>query len=252
VEARGTGRWLALAAITLAVVAVALDGTVLSVALPTLAGALHASEAQLQWFTSGYALVLAAAMLPAGLLGDRYGRKRVMLGALLLFAVGSIACAFAPSPAAFTAARLVLGLAGAPLIVMALAAVTVLFTAEERPRAVANFVALPIGPILGGWLAAHPLLVGLGVSHQRAGRPDRLRRGGPACPRVACGRAAQRGRSRGADLQRRPRPADLRPDPGGREGLGRRGRQPHGRRPRGPRGPWSTWRSFARRPSPGA
>jgi len=54
-------------------------GTVLSVALPTLAKALHASESDLQWFSSGYFLVLAAAMLPAGLLGDRYGRKKVLL-----------------------------------------------------------------------------------------------------------------------------------------------------------------------------
>jgi MFS family permease len=70
----GARRWWALAAITLAVMAVGVDVTVLSVALPTLAGALKASESDLQWFSAGYALVLAAAMLPAGLLGDRYGR----------------------------------------------------------------------------------------------------------------------------------------------------------------------------------
>jgi len=74
----GTRRWWALGALMLAVLAVGLDGTVLSVALPTLAGALHASESDLQWFSSGYLLVLAAAMLPAGLLGDRYGRRKVM------------------------------------------------------------------------------------------------------------------------------------------------------------------------------
>jgi MFS transporter, DHA2 family, multidrug resistance protein len=156
----GNRRWWALGAITLAVLAVGLDITVLSVALPTLAAALHASESDLQWFSSGYALVLAAAMLPAGLLGDRYGRKKVMLIALALFGAGSVACAYAPSAGAFIAARLVLGLAGAGVIVMALAAVTVLFTEEERPRAVgiwasANFLALPLGPILGGWLLTH-------------------------------------------------------------------------------------------------
>jgi MFS transporter, DHA2 family, multidrug resistance protein len=84
-----TRRWWALGALNLAVLAVGLDATVLSVALPTLATALHASESDLQWFSSGYLLVLAAAMLPAGLLGDRYGRKKVMLGALALFGVGS-------------------------------------------------------------------------------------------------------------------------------------------------------------------
>jgi EmrB/QacA subfamily drug resistance transporter len=150
-------RWWALGALTLAVLAVGLDGTILSVALPTLASALHASESDLQWFTSGYLLVLAAAMLPAGLLGDRYGRKKVMLGSLALFGMGSAACAYAPSAAAFIVARAVLGLAGAGIIVMALSALTVLFNEGERPRAVgvwaaANFLALPIGPILGGWL----------------------------------------------------------------------------------------------------
>ncbi|HEY7982763.1 MAG TPA: MFS transporter, partial [Ktedonobacterales bacterium] len=154
---QGTRKWWALGALMLAVLAIGLDGTVLSVALPTLAGALNASESDLQWFSSGYLLVLAAAMLPMGLLGDRFGRKKVLLGALLLFAAGSAACAYATTPAEFIAARAVLGLAGAGIIVMALSALTVLFSEAERPRAVsvwaaANFLALPIGPILGGWL----------------------------------------------------------------------------------------------------
>ena len=156
----GNRRWWALGALTLAVLAVGLDITVLSVALPTLAIALHASESDLQWFSAGYALALAAAMLPAGLLGDRYGHKKVMLISLALFGAGSVACAYAPSAGAFIAARVVLGLAGAGVIVMALSALTVLFTKEERPRAVgiwaaANFLALPLGPILGGWLLTH-------------------------------------------------------------------------------------------------
>ena len=154
---KASRRWWALAGVQLAVLAVGLDITVLSVALPTLATALRASESDLQWFSSGYTLVLAAAMLPAGLLGDRYGRKKVMLAALALFAAGSLACAYAPSAGAFLAARLALGLAGAGVIVMAVSALVVLFSEEERPRAVAvwaaaNFLALPIGPVLGGWL----------------------------------------------------------------------------------------------------
>jgi DHA2 family multidrug resistance protein-like MFS transporter len=156
-DALGARRWWALGALTLAVLAVGLDGTVLSVALPTLAGDLHASTADLQWFVSGYTLVLAAALLPGGLLGDRYGRKRVLLGALALFGAGSLACAYAPSAGAFIAARVLLGLGAAAIIPLALSVLTVLFTDEERPRAVgvwatANFLALPIGPILGGWL----------------------------------------------------------------------------------------------------
>lgn len=157
---RSTRRWWALGALVMAVLAVGLDGTVLSVALPTLAGALRASESDLQWFSSSYLLVLAAAMLPAGLLGDRFGRKKVLLASLALFGLGSVACAYAPTSGAFIAARTLLGLAGAGLITMCLAALTVLFNEEERPRAVgvwaaANFLALPIGPLLGGWLLSH-------------------------------------------------------------------------------------------------
>ncbi len=132
----GARRWWALSAIVLAVLAVTLDVTVLTVALPTLAGALKASESQLQWFVTAYTLALVAGMLPAGLLGDRYGRKAVMVGALVLFAFGSAGCAYAPNPAVFIAARVAVGLAGAALIVGALSVITVLFDAAERPRAV--------------------------------------------------------------------------------------------------------------------
>lgn len=153
-------RWWALSAVMLAVLAAGLDSTVLSVALPTLATVLHASESDLQWFSAGYFMVLAAAMLPAGLLGDRYGRKAVMVTSLILFGAGSATCAFARTPAEFMAARLALGLSGAGVIVMAVSALTILFDTGERPKAVgvwaaANFLALPVGPILGGWLLSH-------------------------------------------------------------------------------------------------
>src|SRR5258708_11214630 len=131
-NALGTRKWWALGALTLSVLAVGLDGTVLSVALPTLASSLHAAESDLQWFSSGYLLVLAAAMLPAGLLGDRFGRKKVLLASVALFGAGSVACAYAPSAGAFTAARFALGIAGAGVVVMALSALTVLFTEAER------------------------------------------------------------------------------------------------------------------------
>jgi DHA2 family multidrug resistance protein-like MFS transporter len=155
--APGTRKWWALGALVLAVLAVGVDGTVLSVALPTLSKALHASESDLQWFSSGYFLVLAAAMLPAGLLGDRYGRKKVLVSSLALFGVGSVACAYSTSVAEFMVARVLIGLAGAGLIVMAFSAVAVMFAKQERPKAVglmsaATFLAFPIGPILGGWL----------------------------------------------------------------------------------------------------
>jgi MFS family permease len=105
-----TRRWWALGAMVLAVLTVTLDVTVLTVALPTLAGTLKASESQLQWFVTSYTLALVAGMLPAGLIGDRYGRKRLLVGSLGLFTAGSLGCAYAPSPDVFIAARVVLGL----------------------------------------------------------------------------------------------------------------------------------------------
>ena len=156
----GSRRWWALGGVTLAVLAVSMDVTILSVALPTLAGALSATAADLQWFSAGYALVLAALTLPAGWLGDRLGRKRVLMGSLLVFAVGSAACAYAGSAAWFVVARMLLGVGGAGVVVMAVSALTVLFDDAERPRAVAvwgaaNLIAFPVGPILGGWLLSH-------------------------------------------------------------------------------------------------
>src|SRR5215472_3659026 len=98
-------KWWALAGLTLGVLAVGLDATVLSVALPTLAGSLHASATGLQWFVSSYTLALAVGLLPGGLLGDRFGRKRVMMITLAIFGLGSLACAYAPNAGAFIAAR---------------------------------------------------------------------------------------------------------------------------------------------------
>ena len=90
-------RWLALGALALSVLVVGLDLTVLNLALPTLGTDLHASTSDLQWFIDAYSLVLAAALLPAGVLGDRVGRKKMLAGALVLFGVASLACAYSSS-----------------------------------------------------------------------------------------------------------------------------------------------------------
>jgi EmrB/QacA subfamily drug resistance transporter len=132
----------------------------LTLALPTVSADLHASSGDLQWFVDAYSLVLAAALLPAGLLGDRIGRKRLLVGALVLFGISSLACAYATSAGELIAARAVLGLAAAVILPMSLAVLPVLFTAAERPRAIAavggaTFLGYPIGPILGGWLLDH-------------------------------------------------------------------------------------------------
>jgi DHA2 family multidrug resistance protein-like MFS transporter len=156
----GTRKWWALAALSLAVLAVGLDATVLSVALPTLAVSLHASATDLQWFVSAYTLALAVGLLPGGMLGDRFGRKKLMMGSLTVFGLGSLACAYSPSAGVFIAARTLLGLSAGFMVPLVISVVAVLFTEEELPRAMGiwgmgNFLGLPIGPILGGWLLSH-------------------------------------------------------------------------------------------------
>src|SRR6266545_2672728 len=156
----GARRWWALAALALSALVVGLDLTVLNLALPTLATALHASTSDLQWIVDAYSLVLAAMMLPAGLLGDRFGRKRLLLAALTLFAAASLACAYAPSAGALIATRAVLGLGAAFVLPLTLSVLPVLFAPEERQRAVtisvgATLIAFPVGPVLGGWLLTH-------------------------------------------------------------------------------------------------
>src|SRR6202046_5888351 len=94
-------RWWALIAIAASVLVVGLDLTVLNLALPNIAVSLHASTGDLQWFSEAYSLVIAAMILPAGLLGDRYGRKRVLLIALVLFGAASALWSFATSSGEF-------------------------------------------------------------------------------------------------------------------------------------------------------
>ncbi len=159
-DALGSRRWWALGALALSVLVVALDLFVLTLALPTLSADLHASTSDLQWFVDAYSLVLAAAMLPAGLLGDRIGRKKLLTVALVLFGIASLACAYSTSTGELIAARAVLGLAAAVILPLSLAVLPVMFTADERPRAIAivggaTFLGYPIGPILGGWLLDH-------------------------------------------------------------------------------------------------
>ena len=153
-------KWWALIAIAASVLVVGLDLTVLNLALPTIATDLHASTSDLQWISDAYSLVLAAAMLPAGLLGDRLGRKKVLLVALILFGVSSAACAYATSTGELIAARAVLGLGAAAIFPLSLAVIPVLFAPEERQKAIAlmasaTFISFPIGPIVGGYLLDH-------------------------------------------------------------------------------------------------
>jgi EmrB/QacA subfamily drug resistance transporter len=165
----GNKRWWTLVALVPATLALGLDATVLSVALPTLATKLNATTGQLQWFFAAYTLTFAAAMVPGGMLGDRYGRKKLLLIALVIFGLGSLACAYSSSLAsflglsaagAFIGARIVLGLGAAIATPIILGTLPVLFSNEERPKAIAvimsaTMLGYPIGPILGGWLLSH-------------------------------------------------------------------------------------------------
>src|SRR5215472_8400452 len=124
-------RWWALGALSLSVLVVALDLFVLTLALPTVSADLHASSSDLQWFVDAYSLVLAAALLPAGLLSDRLGRKRLLIGALAVFGVASIACAYSSNSGELIAARAVLGLAAAVILPLSLAVLPVMFSPQE-------------------------------------------------------------------------------------------------------------------------
>ncbi|MCU7730490.1 MFS transporter [Actinoplanes sp. KI2] len=155
--ATSTMRWYALAALALSTLAIGLDTTILSVALPTLSRDLHASTGDLQWFTNAYLLVLAAVLLPAGMLGDRFGRKKLLLGALFVFGAASAACAWAASAGQLIAARSILGLGAAVLMPLSGAVLTVLFDERDRSKALsvwltASALGIPLGPLLGGWL----------------------------------------------------------------------------------------------------
>jgi MFS transporter, DHA2 family, multidrug resistance protein len=156
----GARRWWALIAVAVSMLVVGLDLTVLNLALPTIATSLHASTSDLQWFNSAYSLVIAALVLPAGLLGDRLGRKKVLLTSLALFGASSAACAYAATAGELIAARVLLGVGAAAIMPLALAIIPVLFAPEERQKATAImastiFLSFPIGPLAGGSLLDH-------------------------------------------------------------------------------------------------
>jgi len=156
-----TKRWWSLVALALSGLVVGLDLTILNVALPTLATALHASTTDLQWFANAYNLAVAALLLPAGLLGDRFGRKKLLVVSLVLFAIASLACAYAGSVGMLIAARGLLGVAAAFLVPLSFSIIPVLFPKpDDRRKAMGvliatNAIGAPLGPIVGGLLLNH-------------------------------------------------------------------------------------------------
>jgi EmrB/QacA subfamily drug resistance transporter len=150
-------RWWMLGVTSLSVVVVALDLTILNIALPAISAALHAGTGDLQWIVDAYSLTFAGVMLPAGLAGDRFGRKRLLLAGLAVFLAASVWCALSVSAGELIAARAVLGLGAGIVFPVSLAVVSEAFGDAERPKAVGIFIAvvaagLPLGPVLGGVL----------------------------------------------------------------------------------------------------
>src|ERR1700680_3771555 len=144
----------------LSLLVVVIDNTILNTALPTLARVLHASTSSLQWITDAYTLCFAALLIPAGALGDRYGRRRSLLGGLAVFALGSTIAAFASGTGMLIGARVVMGLGAAFVMPATLSILNAVFPPRERPQAIASWsavagVGIVIGPTLGGLLLTH-------------------------------------------------------------------------------------------------
>lgn len=150
------GLWV-LAATILGSSMVFINGSTVNVALPAFQRELGATVADIQWIVNAYTLFLAALILLGGVLGDRYGRRRVFGAGVTLFALASVACGAAPTASTLIVARAVQGVGGALLTPGSLAIISAFFEDAERGRAIglwAGFSSLTsaLGPMLGGWL----------------------------------------------------------------------------------------------------
>ncbi|QDG87320.1 MFS transporter [Pseudarthrobacter sp. NIBRBAC000502770] len=153
--------WLALGLLMFPVLLVAVDNTALTFALPAIARALEPTGLQLLWIVDAYPLVLAGLLVSMGSLGDRIGRRRLLVVGSLGFAGLSAATAFAPTPEWLIAGRAALGFFGAMLMPSTLSLIRNIFPEPNRRRmAIAIWAAgfsggAALGPILGGWLVEH-------------------------------------------------------------------------------------------------
>lgn len=136
-----------------------LDSTVVALALSSIRADLGASAEALQWVMNGYLLTIAVLVVTAGRLGDMFGRKRVFLAGMMLFAAGSLLSGAAQGPAMLIGGRVLQGVGAAPMLSLSLAIVCNAFPAAEQPRALGiwaavSAIALAIGPVVGGVLIA--------------------------------------------------------------------------------------------------
>ncbi|MFL4474527.1 MFS transporter [Paeniglutamicibacter sp. MACA_103] len=154
-------RWAALAVLMFPVLLISVDNTVLSFAVPALSAALSPSGNQLLWIIDIYPLVLAGLLVPMGSLGDRFGRRRLLLVGSTGFAAVSAAAAFATNAEQLIAARALLGIFGAMLMPATLSLIRNIFTDPlERRKAIAIWAAgfsggAALGPVVGGFLLEH-------------------------------------------------------------------------------------------------
>ncbi|WP_235481898.1 MFS transporter [Streptomyces roseoverticillatus] len=155
------GRWLALAVLALAVLLVAVDATVLGLATPFLSEDLRPSGTQLLWIGDVYSFVIAGLLVSMGSLGDRIGRKKLLLTGAVAFGAVSVLNAYATSPEMMIAARALLGVAGATLMPSTLALIRNIFhDPKERSLAIGIWGAMAsagaaVGPVVGGFLLGH-------------------------------------------------------------------------------------------------
>jgi EmrB/QacA subfamily drug resistance transporter len=156
---KSRGRWT-LAATILASSMAFIDGTVVNVALPALQTSLNATAVDMQWVIESYSLLLSALLLIGGSLGDHYGRRRVFVAGVTLFAFASAWCGLAPDIHQLIVARAAQGLGAALLVPGSLAIISSSFPENERGRAIGTWSGLSaittaIGPVIGGWLIEH-------------------------------------------------------------------------------------------------
>src|SRR5690554_6436605 len=134
-----------------------IDGSIVDIALPVMQAELGTTVRGAQWIANGYLLMLGALILVGGAAADRFGRRRVFVAGLALFAVASVGCGLAPNVGTLVAMRALQGIGGAMLVPSSLAIIGASFPENERGRAIgtwAGFSALTtaFGPVLGGWL----------------------------------------------------------------------------------------------------
>ncbi len=153
-------RWWTLVVLSLSLLVISIDNTILNVALPTLVTELDATGSDLQWIVDSYVLVFAGLLLVMGSLGDRYGRKLALYAGFAIFGLASLGAAYADSSGTLIAARSVMGVGGALIMPATLSILVNVFPREERAKAIAIWsavagVGVPLGPVAGGWLLDH-------------------------------------------------------------------------------------------------